>query len=404
MVDVRVWLLLLIEPFAVWFIVVSDVQLTNHTISYSFLQCFFRFESVQTLMIDKCSIYPLGPYLSAIPSSVSELVDQFQFLNRSHLQSLSLTHGLILGPCDWHSSMVNAIQHHMVCCCLSVPLLFHSIPQPHHDVQMVNVCVKCSACHSQDPDHSWQVDLLWSFPVQNSDPTAHSASNQLPDEGHFLYLNHDSWNEKLEIISEWQTTMEPSGFAKGTCAVCGWSTPHQQLHLLSPSWEMLQMLQNNCLLVHVLPDAYNVELYEGAILCFHRMTSLEVIGPLCVCHTCHSSLQSSPPWQPRYVLANFLYYGTEKIPEDVRDAFATASPFDLCLVSCCCSSLLLITSYEVELEWATSPKKLAKASVEEMWQSSPKTPCNYELSFLHQGMTSVTLSASYFPDVDKRRQ
>ena len=134
--------------------------------------------------------------------------------------------------------------------------------------------------------------------------------------------------------------MEPSGFAEGACAVCGWSTPRQQLHLLSPSREMLRMLRNNCLPAHVLPDAYNVELYEGAILCFHGMTSLEAIGPLRVCHTCHSSLQSFPPQQPRYALANFLYYGTEKIPEDVRDAFATASPFDLCLVSRCRSSIV----------------------------------------------------------------
>ena len=78
------------------------------------------------------------------------------------------------------------------------------------------------------------------------------------------FLSITSWDEKLNIISEWQTSFTPLNLDEGACAICGQATPVQKLHEISPLQAMLQILQNDSLPPHVLPDVYDIELYQGA--------------------------------------------------------------------------------------------------------------------------------------------
>jgi hypothetical protein len=52
-----------------------------------------------------------------------------------------------------------------------------------------------------------------------------------------------------------------------------------------------------------------------------------------MCGRCHSTLICKRPRQPVNSLANFQYYGHEKLPDDIRDAFARASAYDLMLIA-----------------------------------------------------------------------
>lgn len=96
---------------------------------------------------------------------------------------------------------------------------------------------------------------------------------------------------------------------------------------------MLQKLQNDRLPSHVLPCSYDIELYHHAILCPQGMASVHSLDDLRMCTSCRYALQSTPPRQPKLALANFLYYGRERLPEDVSLAFSTASQFDLLLIA-----------------------------------------------------------------------
>ena len=300
-------------------------------------------------MIDEQSIYPSGPYLPAIPSSVSELVEHFQFLNRSHLRSLAVAHGLSLRPRDRRSWMVDVLHQHTICSCPLIAVLFHSIPQPRPDVQMVNVLVGSALPVARRSDDNQQAQAKWNSRIRESDlqeagrhvlDAARHRERRAITHSETSFPSITCWDEKLNLISEWQTNFASSNLVEGACAVCGWATPVQKLHRLSPSQEMLRILRNNSLPSHVLPDAYNVQLYQGAILCSYGLTSLDVVGPLRVCSSCRRYLLLSPPRQPRHALANFLYYRVERLSDDVREAFSAASPFDLCLISRCRSSVV----------------------------------------------------------------
>ncbi|KAF8122489.1 hypothetical protein EV363DRAFT_1104622, partial [Boletus edulis] len=144
--------------------------------------------------------------------------------------------------------------------------------------------------------------------------------------------------QKKKVIREWQEKMAVKNFVESPCAVCAWSFPAADLTELLPTERMLEELRNQCLPSHVLPTSYNLAAYSGAILCPEGLSSLATLGTIRICPRCNHALRGNPPRQPKFALANFLYYGRERLPEDVSEAFATASPFELMLISRCRSS------------------------------------------------------------------
>ncbi|KAG2110061.1 hypothetical protein BD769DRAFT_1496393 [Suillus cothurnatus] len=51
-----------------------------------------------------------------------------------------------------------------------------------------------------------------------------------------------------------------------------------------------------------------------------------------MCRQCYSALVCKHPHQPVNALANFQYYGHERLPSVVRDSFQRASVYDLMLI------------------------------------------------------------------------
>ena len=132
--------------------------------------------------------------------------------------------------------------------------------------------------------------------------------------------------------------MSPGCFQETACAVCAWLFPVTEVFPLLPTSAMLQLLQNDCIRADLLPTSYDLNVYGQAILRPEGMSSLQTPGVLRVCNGCQNALRASPGCQLRFVLTNFLYYATDRLPWTVLDAFEQLSPFDLMLISQCRSS------------------------------------------------------------------
>jgi hypothetical protein len=82
-----------------------------------------------------------------------------------------------------------------------------------------------------------------------------------------------------------------------------------------------------------LPSSYDFDLYGRAVLYPKGMTDCWSLADLLMCGRCHSALVCKCPRQPVNSLANFQYYGHEKLPHEIRDALARASAYDLMLIA-----------------------------------------------------------------------
>lgn len=125
--------------------------------------------------------------------------------------------------------------------------------------------------------------------------------------------------------------MHPDNWQPVVCCICGQDKRINEIRDIDFTDEQLKALVNDHIPQHTLPNSYNLVAYNNAILHPNGLTNVDARSTAKVCRLCYSSIRTNK--QPLNALANFQYYGWERLPEDVRDAFMHATLFDLMLVS-----------------------------------------------------------------------
>lgn len=156
---------------------------------------------LQTDELQTRAIYPTGTFLPVLVERVWELVEHFQFLTMAHLRSLALAHGLSFTSRFRRDGLVNLLRLHRQCGCMRTIWTFRQIGRPRQNVQVV---------HLTDPTPSQ--DFVQSIRQQRAhgQRNIHSERSQLQANkpSHFPHVK--SFEEKKEIILEWQDRLRPS--------------------------------------------------------------------------------------------------------------------------------------------------------------------------------------------------
>jgi hypothetical protein len=93
------------------------------------------------------------------------------------------------------------------------------------------------------------------------------------------------------------------------------------------------LLRNDALPADVLPLSYNFSAYDYALLDPDGLEDRQSkTGKISLCLACKKDLTAKNPQMPMFSLANWLYYGRERLPSDVKDAFDSASVFEKSLI------------------------------------------------------------------------
>ncbi|KAF8871656.1 hypothetical protein CPB84DRAFT_1692014, partial [Gymnopilus junonius] len=131
---------------------------------------------------------------------------------------------------------------------------------------------------------------------------------------------------KESIIKEWEEVTSHNNICMVVCSVCGIMERSALTAVMDAEDIELSLLRNDELPEAVLPTSYNFEAYDRAILNPKGLHKKESIGRMIVCLPCARSLRSGD--MPRFALANWLYYGRERVPEDITNDFIEASVFE----------------------------------------------------------------------------
>ncbi|KAI0740113.1 hypothetical protein C8Q76DRAFT_598847, partial [Earliella scabrosa] len=133
------------------------------------------------------------------------------------------------------------------------------------------------------------------------------------------------------IITEWEHSMSKTALQQWVCAACGCCTSTEHILFVKPAKVNFSLLRNDYLPEDVLPVSYNRTAYGGAILHPKGLECREERGNLRLCAACWRDLRKDR--MPRFALANFLYYGHDRLPADVKDAFAQSTHVERLLIS-----------------------------------------------------------------------
>lgn len=136
---------------------------------------------------------------------------------------------------------------------------------------------------------------------------------------------------KISIIREWQDEMRTENVRFYVCSTCSRKVTNSESSFFECTWEELALLRNDALPTDLLPQGYNIEAYNFAILNPKGLTNTDAPGDMRICGKCVTSLKNKS--MPKFALANWLYYARENLPADVRDAFAQSTIFERMLTS-----------------------------------------------------------------------
>ncbi|KAI9069268.1 hypothetical protein FKP32DRAFT_1641248, partial [Trametes sanguinea] len=199
--------------------------------------------------------------------------------------------------------MFRAPLQQVLTCSRSIDYVFHTLRSPR-------------AASRQQPEPAEPVDV--ELP-SNGDTESYECLT-VPD----AELKH-------AIIAEWEQAMSTSASLEIVCAACGRDTPPSRILTVNAHKIDFSLLRNDELPEHVLPTSYARSAYHGAILHPRGLTTLDVLGDVRLCKEC--SVQLYQGRMPKFALANWLYYGHERLPGDVRAAFNVSTHVERMLVS-----------------------------------------------------------------------
>ncbi|KAJ7224995.1 hypothetical protein C8J57DRAFT_1252983 [Mycena rebaudengoi] len=138
-------------------------------------------------------------------------------------------------------------------------------------------------------------------------------------------------SDRYRTAVEWQDYTHPPRWLPTPCAVCAHDTT---AHLLTAEYPLdydLTLLQNPALPAETLPTTYNLEAYDGAILCPEGLTDGTRKSIIRMCAPCRKTFGEFR--QPLDAMANFQYYVHDELPAPVKAAFDGASMYDIMMVA-----------------------------------------------------------------------
>lgn len=309
----------------------GQVIASDRRINREHLNTMFLFRSVVHRSHHESGLSKLGDLIVSAP--VATVVSLYQYWCMSHLRSIATAHGMRVPAKASQPQLMEALTAH-VCdaTCLRSQYLFRVLKHP-------RAGHRSAAAQPRLPEAEVVVASADDNPEGEAAPPAPHVEgiegvNQVsPSEEDLSYLEIANEQLRQSIMLEWEQTMSTVRLKELVCGVCARRTPPEKILSVKAARIPFELLTNPALPEEVLPQSYDLVAYGGAILHPKGLEHLDKRGPVRICQECRAALfHKDGAKMPLYALANWLYYGHERLPESVKEAFAKSTQVERMLV------------------------------------------------------------------------
>ena len=292
----------------------GHIRPSARNITSAHLDILFKFKLVNASSTSWCVSPQLRSGDIVVRSNLKDILSLYNHWHGTELRNLSRCHHIGGAVRRTQAELLVAMGEHVCDAqCSSFEYVFSLLATPRKSFQQNSRTV----VHQADPPH---VDVAASSMTLTGDAPRPMDHLQVGDP-----------QLRDMIIAEWEDVMSPLAMSECVCAVCARCTPLSKITTMHPAEVDFQVLRNDFLPEYVLPVSYNRAAYDGAILHPKGLSDVHMRGDIRVCAECRLELKKGE--MPKYALANWLYYGHERLPEDVRRAFRESTQVERMLYS-----------------------------------------------------------------------
>jgi len=281
--------------------------------------------------IDDIRAHISDPISLVIRIDVRMLIFWFRFFLLKDLQQISGLHGVAFRGQTKTELTQTLLKHDCKDSCLSATYVFKCMSRSRRNIHLRFVDNgEGSRASANERQNQNQADAS---PADIPEPDVQVGSSAIESEisaEPFDHLQPLDNSTKKSIIKEWQDEVCTATLKCTVCSVCGKATPQSEAKWVDGNDINLELLQNLDLPNEVLPQDYNFEAYNKAILNVKGLEFPDHIGHMRICLRCFNALGSDV--MPKFALCNWLYYGTDRLPSTVKSAFEEANMFDRMLI------------------------------------------------------------------------
>ncbi|VDC00928.1 unnamed protein product [Peniophora sp. CBMAI 1063] len=314
-----------------WSLAVAAGQ--SRIVSLDMLNRWFRFVgAVRHLkevapFVDGLEFPVKSPVLLISSASLLLLCEGFNMFLRPHISSLFQRHALRMSGLTNAEALVRLRTHLSQCQCPAEYYIFAELATQRRMKKRIRLSVKGGVASSRasrrtpaSRKRARQVAVPVSSGYVDDLPIPFLQDPDVPPD---LFPEQYTTELRNSIIYEWQSFLEPVRWMRVTCAVCA------QMHFRENSLvrealdEELELLQDHTLPDHLKPVEYDMDCYRHALLHPDGLIVQHARGLVRMCKSCSSSLKRRK--MPKDALANKLYYAHDRLPPDVKKAFAVAT-------------------------------------------------------------------------------
>lgn len=289
--------------------------------SYNYVSCYDSIDGVLSLLSDERNL--------VMELEMSVLVKAFLYLTVKDLKTLRLRHFIVHDSSKKRIELrKDLIDHGCMPRCPKLVYVFRERTRKRLYVENRSLVIDTEPTVIRSKTYSGGERREF-----NSHAVDDLDDDFLPDSFlvEYKYLEPPSDELKRDIIEDWESEFSTDNLLMASCAVCARKMRRRDLSIVKFSAIDWKLLRNDRLPEYVLPKDYTLSAYGGAILHADGLIDRFSSNDIRACSDCSQSLNRNE--LPRFALANHLYYGISALPPDIKEAFESASLFELMLIS-----------------------------------------------------------------------
>ncbi|PPQ76981.1 hypothetical protein CVT26_007829 [Gymnopilus dilepis] len=302
--------------------IISAENLNNF---FDFRECFASVEEAAHYARDPTNYVLLAP--------LRNLLSHYTYLSKQHVKQIARLHKVFFPNITKDELLAHLLRHQCNSICQRVVYVFKSRSKrqtryiPGQIISEVGVIP--SAQKAMEP--AARESYVSSEETLMDECDVPVGSDAAMNDQAFNHLEKVSDDLKLSIIRDWQEELAPDNIRTVVCAVCSTRERKARSVMVHGTSFDLKLLRNDELPTGLHPNSYNFDVYDRAILNPKGLLNLTEVGDMIMCRACYTSLRSGN--MPKFALSNWLYYGRENLPDEIREALSEASMFERMLIS-----------------------------------------------------------------------
>lgn len=204
----------------------------DDAVTFTELRRVFEFLGSNSMPVVETAVYPNGVFMVVTIQDICTFVQQFRYLSRADFHLFCHHHGLQTGRNERRALLFEKLISHQSCSCQAHDYVFRMLGRSRENVTLPtlpNTAPSATNLRSRRANERAELE------EEQDDAECIVDDGREQTVSDYPFPVFCSWEEKVQIIRNWQDQIERETERTLVCAVCAWEVSAMDIQRVAPS-------------------------------------------------------------------------------------------------------------------------------------------------------------------------